>query len=184
VLAIWPFCVGARGKPFSAKESFGNALSDAARGAGLIGKSAHGEARYRARAHPGAPQGFGDVLDPPYRNPRQIHLDQRFFDRALPSTVTLNDRRLKGLSPKRRDLEIDLTSTGLQRAFIAASPGVLPSLAAFVSTGPTQPVSFGIEQSIERLPDCPANHLPEMIPDPGFIDLDDLANNLRHSSVV
>jgi hypothetical protein len=30
------------------------------------------EVRHRARAHPGAPQGFGDVLDPPYRNPRQI----------------------------------------------------------------------------------------------------------------
>jgi integrase len=36
------FCVGARGKPFTAKESLGNAFSDAARAAGIIGKSAHG----------------------------------------------------------------------------------------------------------------------------------------------
>jgi integrase len=35
------FCVGARGKPF-VKESFGNAFSDAAREAGIAGKSAHG----------------------------------------------------------------------------------------------------------------------------------------------
>jgi integrase len=36
------FCVGARGKPFTAKESLGNAFSDDARKAGIIGKSPHG----------------------------------------------------------------------------------------------------------------------------------------------
>jgi hypothetical protein len=59
-------------------------------------------------------------------------IGHNFFD-ALPPPVALDDRRLKGLAPKLRNLEIDRASTGLQRAFIAASPGVLPSLATFVS---------------------------------------------------
>src|SRR6266567_8050343 len=38
------------------------------------------EVRDRAWAYPRAPEGLGDVLHPPNRNPRQIHLDQRFLD--------------------------------------------------------------------------------------------------------
>jgi hypothetical protein len=34
---------------------------------------------------------------------RQINLDQRFF----PPPIALDDRRLKGLAPKLRNLEID-----------------------------------------------------------------------------
>jgi hypothetical protein len=37
------------------------------------------EVRDRAWANPRAPEGFGDVLHPPNRNPRQIHLDQTKF---------------------------------------------------------------------------------------------------------
>ena len=43
-----------------------------------------------------------------------------------------------------------------------------------------EPVSFSIELGIERLLDCPANHLAEMIPYPGLINLDHLA----HRSLV
>src|SRR5262245_1512934 len=49
-----------------------------------------------------------------------------FFDRALAPPVALDDRRLKGPAPKLRNLEIDLASTGLQRALVATGPGVLP----------------------------------------------------------
>ena len=37
---------------------------------------------------------------------------------------------------KLRDLEIDLAGVGLQRPIVAASPGVLPSLAALVMAAP------------------------------------------------
>ena len=53
------------------------------------------EVRHRARAHPRAPQGFGDVLHALHRDARQIHLDQRFLDRALPAAVPLDDRGSK-----------------------------------------------------------------------------------------
>ena len=38
------------------------------------------EVRDRAWAHPRAPERLGDVLHASNRNPRQIHLDQRFLD--------------------------------------------------------------------------------------------------------
>src|SRR4051812_34779909 len=73
-------------------------------------------------------------------------------------------------------LEIDLASAGLQRPLVAASSGVLPSLAALVTPGTAKLVSFGIQHGVQRLFDSPANHLAKMIPNPGFIDLDDLAH--------
>src|SRR6476660_6706890 len=57
------------------------------------------EVRHRARAHPRAPQGFSDVLYSAHRNPRQVHLDQGFLDRALPPAIAFDDCRLEGLAP-------------------------------------------------------------------------------------
>ena len=57
------------------------------------------EVGHRARAHPRAPERFRDVLHAPDRNTRQVHLDQRFLDRALPPPIALDNRRLKGLAP-------------------------------------------------------------------------------------
>src|SRR5215204_5677624 len=79
------------------------------------------QVRHRARAHPRAPQRLGDVLDAAHRNARQIHLDQRFLDRALPPAVALDDGRLESLAPQLRNLKVDLASAGLQCSFIAAS---------------------------------------------------------------
>ena len=46
------------------------------------------QVRHRARADTGAPQRFGDVLDPADRDPCQIHLDQRFLNRAIYQIAT------------------------------------------------------------------------------------------------
>jgi hypothetical protein len=59
----------------------------------------------------------------------------------------------------------------VQRAFVAAGPGVLPALSAFVTSCTAKPIRFGIQR--------PTNHLAKMIPDPGFINLDDLAHGLQ-----
>src|SRR5579862_1486974 len=102
------------------------------------------EVRHGARAHSRAPQRFGDVFHPPHRNPRQIHLDQRFLDRTLPSPVAFDDRRLKGLAPQLRYLEIDVAGAGLQRPLIAASTGILPSLSPLVTSSATKLVGLSI----------------------------------------
>ena len=98
--------------------------------------------------------------------PGEVHLDQRLLDRALPPPVALDDRRLEGLPPQLRHLQADLAGPGLQRSFVAASPRVLPRLAALVASGAAQPVRLGVEHGVQRLLDRPADHLAEVIPDP------------------
>src|ERR1700760_2880250 len=109
------------------------------------------EVGHRARAHPCAPQRFSDVLHASHRDARQIHLDQRLLHRALPAPVPLNDRSLKGLASQLWNLEVYFAGAGLQRAIIAARSGVLPSLAALVTTGTAQLVCLSIQHGIERL---------------------------------
>lgn len=50
--------------------------------------------------HARAPRGFRIVLDTAHLYSRQIHLEQGHLDRALTPPIVLNDRRLKGRSPK------------------------------------------------------------------------------------
>jgi hypothetical protein len=44
-----------------------------------------------------------------------------------------NNGRLEGLTPQLRNLEVHFPGHRVQRAFIAAGPGILPPLAAFVT---------------------------------------------------
>src|SRR5271166_290810 len=126
--------------------------------------------------HPRAPQGLRNILDPAHRDARQIHLDQCFLHRALPAAVPLNDRSLKGLTPQLWNLEVYFAGAGLQRPIVAASPGVLPSLAALVTAGTAKLVCLSIKHGIQRLFHRPTNHLAKMVSDPGFIDLDHLTH--------
>ena len=68
-----------------------------------------------------------------------------------PAPVAFDDRSLKGLAPQLRDLEIDVPGACLQRPFITASPGILPSLAALVTSSSAKPVRFGIQHGVQRL---------------------------------
>ena len=74
--------------------------------------------------------------------------------------------------------EIDLAGAGLQRPIVTASLGVLPSLAALVTAGTSEPVCFGIRHGVQRLFHRPTHHLAKMIADPRFIDLDRLTRRL------
>src|ERR1700683_1193679 len=103
------------------------------------------EVGHCAWAHTRAPECFRDIFHAPDRYPRQIHLNQRFLDRTLPSAVALDDCLLKGLAPQLRNPEIHLASAGLQRPFIAASPTILPSFAAFITGCPAKLVRFSIQ---------------------------------------
>jgi len=136
------------------------------------------QVRHRARAHPGAPERLRDVLHPSDRNAGQVHLDQRFLDRALPPAIALYDRCLKGLPPQLRYLEADVAGLGVQRPIIAARPSILPGLAALVAAGTAKPISLRIQHRVQCLFDRPADHLAKMIPNPRLVDLDDLAHRL------
>ena len=66
------------------------------------------EVRHRRRADPRSPKGFGDVLDPSDRNTGQIHLNERFLDRALTPLIAFDDRRLECLPAQLRNLQLDV----------------------------------------------------------------------------
>jgi hypothetical protein len=63
---------------------------------------------------------------------------------------------IEGLAPQFRNLQIDLAGAGLQRAIIAASPSILPSLVAFVASSATKPVrlsssiAFSVSSTVPR----------------------------------
>src|SRR5664279_5523541 len=73
---------------------------------------------------------------------------------------------------------------GVQRPFIAACPGILPSLVALVTPRAAKLVCFCIQHGVQRLLDRPADHLTKMIPDPGLINLDNLAHRLNTALVT
>src|SRR5208282_4698629 len=136
------------------------------------------EVGHRARAHPRAPQGFGNVLNPTHRNPRQIHLDQRLLDRALPPAIAFYDRCLEGLPAQLGNLEVHFTGAGLQRSLVAASPSVLAGLTALVTACAAKLVCLGIQHRVQRVFHRVTNQLAKMVPDTGFIDLDHLTHRL------
>src|ERR1051325_2954963 len=115
---------------------------------------------------------------------RRTEMPARYISISASSTelsrrrVPLNDRSLKGLASQLWNLEVYFAGAGLQRAIIAARSGVLPSLAALVTTGTAQLVCLSIQHGIERLFHRPTNHLTKMVSDPGFIDLDHLTHRI------
>jgi hypothetical protein len=79
---------------------------------------------------------------------------------------------LEGLASQLRDLEVYFSRYRMQRASVAAGPGILPALIAFITSRTAKPIRFRVQQGVEGLLNRPTNHLAEMIPNPGFINLD------------
>src|SRR4029077_6975625 len=136
------------------------------------------EVGHRARAHPRTPQRFSDVFHASHRDARQIHLDQCLLHRALPAAVPLNDRSFKGLTSQLWNHEVYFAGAGLQRPIVAASPSVLPSLAALVTAGTAQLVCLSIQHRVQRLFHRAPNHLAKMVSNSGFVDLDHLTHRI------
>src|SRR5690606_12354932 len=86
------------------------------------------EPRHRARAHPRAPQRFGDVFNAPHGYSRQVHLHQRFFDRRLAPSISLADRRLKRQPTQLRDLQLHLAGLRLELALVVTGSAIYPIL--------------------------------------------------------
>jgi len=121
----------------------------------------------------GAPEGFGDVLDPPDTDPGQIHLDEGLLHRTLSATVSLDDGGLEGLLPELGHVERDLAGPRVEPALVMTGPGILPSLRTLVFLGIAQPIGFGFEHLIQRLFHCASDHLPQVVLHSGFVEMDD-----------
>ena len=102
-------------------------------------------------AHPGSPEGFGDVFDPPDGDAGQVHFHQGLFDGALPAAVTLDDRRLEGELPKLGNLETDLAGLGVKLAAVMAGAGIEPLWRPLIAPGLADGVGLGVEQRVQRV---------------------------------
>ncbi len=140
--------------------------------------------RHRARAYPRAPQRLGDVFHTAHRDARQIHLDQRLFDRGFSAPIALDDRRLEGLPAQLRHLQLDLAGLGLEIACVVSRPRVLPAFAALITLRPAELVRFRVEHRIQRFLDRAAHHLTQVITDPTLVNLDHLAHRLAIRLIV
>jgi hypothetical protein len=100
----------------------------------------------------------------------QVHLDQRFFDRALAPPVALDDRRLEGLPAELRHPERHFAGPGVQLAWVSARPDVAARLRPLVAGRVAQPIRLRLEQAVQRLLDRATDDLAEVVADPLVVD--------------
>ncbi len=60
----------------------------------------------------------------------------------------------------------------MQVSLVVTGPAVGPGICTFITLGVTKLISFGVEHIVEGLFNRAANHLTEMIFDPGLINFD------------
>ena len=80
-----------------------------------------------AGGHGRSPEEFGDVLDSPGRDAREVHLDDGLLDRGLAPAVALDDGRLEGCAAQLRHVELDLSGSGDELSRIVAVAVCLPA---------------------------------------------------------
>jgi hypothetical protein len=126
-------------------------------------------------AHPGAPQGLGDVLLPPHRYTGQVHLDQRFLHRAPAPPIALDDRRLERLPAQLRNLQRHRAGLGLQLAIVAPRALVAPCRRPLIASRIAQPIRLGFQHRVQRLLDRAPDDMAEMLTHPLVVDPDHVA---------
>lgn len=111
------------------------------------------------------PQGdLGDVLDPPGRDPGEVHLDHRLLDAGLAPAVALDGRRREA-----RALELGHVDGHLAgargRAPVAMAGAVrLPLGGAPVAPGPDELVGLRLERAVQRVLDGLSGQLAKIGP--------------------
>ncbi len=122
----------------------------------------------RARAHSRAPQRLGHVLDPAHRHSRQIHLHNRFLDRDLSPPIAIDNRCLKCLTTQLRHLQLNLAGLRRELPPVVSGPCVHSVRRALITLGSTHLIGLSVQQTVQRLLNCAANHLVQM---PAYLPL-------------
>ncbi len=103
------------------------------------------------------PEDLGYVLDPPGRDPGEVHLDHRLLDGGLPPAVALDDRRREARPLELGHVDRHLARARRQAAVVVAGAVSLPLGGALVALGPDKVVGLRLEQAVQgvldRLPD-------------------------------
>ena len=106
-----------------------------------------------AGGHRRSPQELGDVLDPPGRDARQVHLDDGLLDRGLAPAVALDDGRLEGRPAELRHAKLDFPGARDEPPRVMAAAVGLPGRRPLVAPGPDELRRLLVEQRVERLLD-------------------------------
>ena len=112
-----------------------------------------------AGGHRRSPQEFGDVLDPPGGDAREVHLDDGLLDRSLAPAVALDNGRLEGRAAQLRHAELDLAGARDEPPRVVAAAVGLPARRPLVALGPDELGRLLVEQSVERLFDGPPHQI-------------------------
>ena len=106
-----------------------------------------------AGGHGRSPEEFGDVLDSPGRDAREVHLDDGLLDRSLAPAVALDNGRLEGRAAQLRHVELDLSCPGDELSRVVAAAVCPPACRPLVAPGPYELGRLLVEQRVERLLD-------------------------------
>lgn len=104
----------------------------------------------RPRRYLRTPQGLRNIFYSPYRDPRQIHLDQRFFHGGLPSLVAFDNRRFKGDAFQLGHLQFYIPGRRLEITFVVTGTVPLTVLRSFIFLGIGQRLDFLFQQTVDR----------------------------------
>lgn len=96
----------------------------------------------------------------------------------------LLNRRLKHLSLKIRDLQIDFPRPGSHRLLLAVGVPVLPPFPALVATGAAPANRFGIHKRVPHLPHRAPDHAAKIIPNRTLVDLDNLTHPCYSTLII
>ena len=116
------------------------------------------------RRDAGPPEDPGDVLDPPGRDPGEVHPDHRLLDAGLAPAVALDGRRREARALELGHVDGHLAGARGQAPVVMAGAARLPLGGAPVAPGPDKVVGLRLEQAVQRVLDGLPDQLAKIGP--------------------
>ena len=110
------------------------------------------------------PGDLGDVLDPPGRDPGEVHLDHRLLDAGLAPAVALDGRRREARALELGHVDGHLARARGQAPVAMAGAVRLPLGGAPVALGADELVSLRLQQAVQRVLDGLSDQLAKIGP--------------------
>lgn len=110
----------------------------------------------------GAPEHLAHVLDPPRRDPRQVHLGHRLLDARLATPVALDDGGGEPYALELGHANRDLAGRSDRAPVVVAGAVRLASGGPLVALGADEVSGLFLEQAVERVLHGPPDELPQV----------------------
>ena len=116
------------------------------------------------RRDAGPPEDLGDVLDPPGRDPGEVHLDHRLLDAGLAPAAVPDGRRREARALELGHVDGHLAGARGRAAAVMAGAVRLPLGGAPVALGADELVSLRLQQAVQRVLDGLSDQLAKIGP--------------------